>query len=94
MFNLFNRREKIIAQQLRAVLAAFSETLPQADLDFAEDLIHHGEFGEALDTICTQVYEHEIPVTIDTYRVIEDCGRRMEMSASCWRPLTELLVDG
>ncbi len=94
MFSLFKRREKIIAKQLRAVLAAFSETLPQANLDFAEDLIHHGEFGEALDTICTQVYEHDIPVAIGTYRTIEDCGQRMEMSASCWLPLKELLVDG
>ena len=91
---MFGRRRKILTKELQAVVAAFSEHLPQATLDSAEDLIRHGEYGEALDLICTQVYEYEVPVTAETYSEIERCGQRMDMDDASWGFLQELLVEG
>lgn len=90
---MFGRRRRILTKELQAVVAAFSERLPQATLDSADDLIRHGEYGEALEIICTQVYEYEVPVTAKTYSEIERCGQRMEMDEASWSFLRELLVE-
>ena len=78
------------ADKLRTLLKMFADSLPEANLADAEELIAHGEFGEALDLICTQVYEYEIPVSADAYRAIQESGRRMQMEESSWSYLKEL----
>ena len=90
---MFRRRNKTLATELRAIVTAFSEHLPQANIGAAEDLISHGEYGVALELICTEVYEYDVPVTADTFRTIEQCGQRMQLDESSWSFLRELLVE-
>ncbi len=89
---MFGRRNRILAAELRAIVAAFSEKLPPGDVGAAEDLISHGEYGVALELICTQVHEYELPVAKETFRAIEQCGRRMQMDESSWNFLRDLRV--
>jgi hypothetical protein len=70
----------------------FSERLPDNNTADARDLIAHGEYGEALDLLCTQVYEYGVPVSSEAYKLIEECGKRMEMEESSWSYLRELLT--
>ncbi len=78
--------------QLRALVDIFSERLPENNTADARELIAHGEYGEALELLCTQVYEYEVPVTSETYKIIEACGKRMQMEESSWTLLRELLA--
>ena len=42
------------------MLSAVRGVLPAQDIAAAQDLLEHGEWGEAFDLVCTQVYEYEI----------------------------------
>ena len=86
MFGRKNPNEK----QLRSLVEVFSGALPEANIADATELILHGEYGEALELICTQVYEYEVPVSADAYKVIEECGKRMQMDESSWSFLKKL----
>jgi hypothetical protein len=76
--------------RLRALLGMFKDSLPEENQKDAEDLISHGEFGEALDLIVTQVYEYELPVSEQAYALVEELGRGMEIDPSSWSFLREL----
>jgi hypothetical protein len=85
-------KHKINETQLRTLADMFSKKLPDNDIANARDLIAHGEYGEALDLLCTQVYEYEVPVSSEAYKLIEECGTRMQMEESSWTYLRKLVT--
>lgn len=75
---------------LGALVNLFTESLPAENIADARDLIDHGEYGVALELVCTQLYEYDVPVPTETYRLIEQCGRIMQMNEASWAFLEEL----
>jgi hypothetical protein len=88
------RQHKINEAQLSTLADMLSGRLPDNNIADARELIAHGEYGVALDLLCTQVYEYEIPVSSEAYKLIEACGTRMQMEESSWSYLRELLRIG
>lgn len=59
--SLTERGDEVTAE-LRNLLALFSDRLDPSDVANISVLIAAAEWGEALDTLCTQVYEFDIAV--------------------------------
>lgn len=80
-----------IAERLRVcVIEAEALQLPRCDLESVSELISVGEYGIALEDLCTQLYEHEIPVTGHLRHLLAEVGAAMQMDPSNWTDLEEL----
>jgi L-serine deaminase len=58
--------------------------LPQKDYANIKMFTENNEIGEALETLCSQIYKNEIRISIQTYKTIERIGTSMGMSESTW----------
>ena len=52
-----------IESRLLELLPNLAGRLPDVDLGNAKNLIEHREWGVGLETLCTQLHEHEITLT-------------------------------
>lgn len=66
-----------ILEQARAFLTA-------ADLANAQELIYHGEFGPALELICTQLQEHGAPLPVSLLSRIQHAAAQLQLPACTW----------
>lgn len=69
-----------IAPRLRAALAS-SPGLPEADVASIGVLIDAGEWALALDVLCTQVYEYDLPVSPDQRGELVALGTDLDVDA-------------
>jgi hypothetical protein len=85
---------KLIIRELLALLeCAKLLGLPQADIDFAHDLVEHYEFGVCLEHIATQLYEYDIPITESLYSFIGRIEAKLDLSSDELFYLKKL-IDG
>ena len=56
-------------------------------IEFAD----HNEWGLALDTLCSQIYEYGIVITKDIYEEIKQLGNCMEIDETTWSYLKTLV---
>jgi len=83
----------LIPRQLDILLeAAQALGLPDRDVACAKEYLQHNELGLCLDTIITQLYEHDIAIDNHVYERIETIGSAMALAADSWTFLEELLV--
>ena len=66
--------------------------LPEADITNAKEFLDHHEFGLSLDTIITQLYEHNIEIDLETYDLIEDIARDMNLPIESYSFLRVLIT--
>ncbi|PIE01342.1 MAG: hypothetical protein CSA81_12220 [Acidobacteria bacterium] len=64
----------------------------ERDLINARDLLEHDEWGEALDIFCCQLYEYSIPISQDTFSLIQETWRLMDVDLHFYEYLTELII--
>lgn len=67
--------------------------LPRNDINNILMFLDNNEFGVALDTLCSQLYENDIKISSIMYKNIEEIGKTMDMSDSTWTFLAELIDD-
>lgn len=79
--------EKII-KLVENIISAFNGKLPETNIIDARDLLYHDEWGEALSIICDQLYEYDIGVCEEDYRMIEAAGMKMGLDSEMWKRLT------
>ena len=84
-------RDKVV-QNIRQLMADFASKLPSENITDAQDLIEHGEWGEAFDLLCTQVYEYELAVSQEQYALIDQTGGLMGLESTGWDYLRELVA--
>lgn len=79
------RRQDLVQveQDLRHLLNEVQGSLPNRDLQHVGRLIAAGEYGVALDVLCTQLYEYDKEVSPDTYRTIVDLARVAGSELGC-----------
>ena len=77
---------------IEKIIDTVKDDLPIENIADAKELLLHDEWGEALSLICTQLYEYDIPISEDTYNLIDRAGRQMGMDNQGWRELTVLKI--
>ena len=83
-------RDRVIAN-IRHVLARTQSGLPAANVKDAQELLEHGEWGEAFDLVCTQLYEFDVGISEDLYKVVEQTALAMGLDAAQWSYIKELV---
>jgi hypothetical protein len=61
--------------------------VPAADLAEATDLTKHGEPGVALELLCTQLDEYDVPVPPALLAGLRELGTAMRIDESYWTRL-------
>lgn len=82
---------KSIENTIRQLINDVGFTLPPQNVADANDLLDHREWGEALDLICTQLFEYDVKVTSGVYYRIKSVGEIMKMPQATWEILKELV---
>jgi len=82
---------KEIIKRIERLLEAVESGITEENIKDVTELLEHNEMGEALSLICTQVYEYDVSISSETYQEIESLGQQMEMNASEWQMLKELV---
>jgi hypothetical protein len=76
---------------IRSVIDDVAESLPAEVITEAKDFLDYDEWGLALETICTQLYEYDVAISDELYKTIERLGQQMKMSSEEWTMLKELV---
>lgn len=69
------------------------DLLPRSDYNNIIMYIENNEYGEALDTLCCQIFENNIRISIHKYENIVRVGSSIGMPDSTWSFLIELIFD-
>ncbi len=73
-------------KEILNILESFGNSLP-FDISTIRSLALHGEWGEAFDILCTQLYEYDIKVSSEQYAKLKLIGESMSMDESLWNDL-------
>lgn len=79
-------RNKVIGI-VRGVINAVDGKLPVENINDARELLEHGEWGEALSLIYTQLYEYDVKVSQSTFDQIKLAGEKMGLDSKDWEVL-------
>jgi len=77
-----------IVSLIEEIIEAVKDDLPADNIMDARELLSHDEWGESLSLIYTQLYEYDIPVSKDVFKMIESAGNQMNMDNQGWKDLT------
>ncbi len=77
--------EKMVRYLFEANKSGFTND----DIDSIEELIAYGESGVAYETLCIQLYEHDSPITKESYDLSEKIGLNKNFNENYWLPLKE-----
>jgi hypothetical protein len=72
-------------EQLLALLARFQERLPAKDIDYLRELATHSEWGIGLQDLCTQLFEHSVPIEPSELETIKALSSAMGLPRATWR---------
>lgn len=73
--------------QIADVLEGLAPQMSPRDVTNVRDLLSAGEAGVALEVLCTQLYEFDVPVTLNDLRRIRQLTEVMVLPAHLWRDL-------
>ncbi len=74
----------VIEEQLRQILELLSTTFSESEAKEVVRFIDVGEYGIALETLCSILDEEKKSVSHEVYNQIDDVGRRMLMDPTIW----------
>ncbi len=80
-------------KEVRLLLETNKSGLTKDDIKFIDECIIYGESGVAYETLCVQLYEHDSPITKESYDLSEKIGQNNNFDENYWLPLKELIVD-
>lgn len=80
-------------QDVANILEMASPYLNSVDVENAEDLLKHDEWGEAYLLICSQIYEKGQSIPSQLYAQIEQAGRKMNLDEKEWVMLSAQIID-
>mgnify|MGYP001405832717 CR=1 FL=1 len=67
--------------------------LPKEDYENIKMFINNNEAGEAFETLCSQLFEKDIKISLQTYNTIEKIGISIGMSDSSWAYLQRSIIS-
>jgi hypothetical protein len=85
---------KLIIRELSTLLECCKFLgLPQADIEFAHNLIEHHEFGIGFEYIATQLYGYNVAITGSLYSFIERIEVGLDLPAEEFSYLKTLIEE-
>jgi len=63
------------------------------DLKSAQDFLNHHEFGLCFDTIVTQMYEYDIEIDTEFYKLIDKIGNKLNLPPESYSMMEDLIRD-
>jgi hypothetical protein len=71
------------------LLERFRGRLPNEDYSGVRDLVDHREWGIGLENLCSQLFEHSIPVSDSELAAICELASEMDLPDGTWNFLVE-----
>ena len=71
-----------IADRLRGAVSTVADELPAHDIASISVLVDAGEWAIALETLCTQIYEYDVPLDSAQRALLVDLGGVLGVQAS------------
>lgn len=73
------------------VMDELKNKLSSEDIEYILDLFEHNEMGVAYEHLCVQLNEYYIPISKELYDEISELGKTMDIEASYYTDLEELI---
>ncbi|GEM_PF-3471445 len=80
-------KKKAIPKIIDVIIYELEGVLAPRDLSAARSLNEHDEWGEALDIICTQLFEYDLCISKSIFEKIERVGSAMDLAPEMWRDI-------
>lgn len=80
-------RAQEIESRVRRVVRELAGSLPEDDVDSILGLLEAGEWGIALENLCTQLDEYHVAVPLPLLDEIAQLGDKMGLDPGCWGAL-------
>lgn len=87
-------RAELEASLLKLIADCSGTAIPIIQLQDMAALVKAGEPGVALENLCTQLFEYDVPVGAAVVARIARLGRAMGLDEACWVNLAELGTSG
>ena len=63
------------------------------DLNEFKFLCQYGEFDQAYDVLCTQIYEFDIKISREVFELLKDMCRYYKLDDHYWKNMENLIID-
>lgn len=71
-----------LAKNLRWAVSSVEEELPESDVASILVLVQAGEWVVALEALCTQIYEYDVPVSHVQRKLLVDLGDALDVHSA------------
>jgi len=79
--------------KLNEALALVSGVLSQDQVEDIRSYIYAGEWGLALEFVCSMLYEDELPLPARAYELLQEVGNTMHLESKTWEVLKPQVAD-
>lgn len=79
-----------LSERMRHLITAVESQLAESESETIHSLIRAGEWGVALEILCTQLEERDVHVPYLTYSEIAVLGRMLNLDQSYWIDLRSI----
>ena len=74
--------------ELKNLLNQIEKDLPTPSKLAIGEFIEVGEWGLALETMCDLLYEYEVSISSETFRLIQETSRLLQTDKKIWEELS------
>ena len=78
---------KIIVTKINEVLTLTNAVLTEEQVDSVKVLNEGGEWNLSFETLCDVLYEYELPISQQTYELLEEIGSTIKVEKDYWEVL-------
>ncbi|MBD2311134.1 MafI family immunity protein [Desertifilum sp. FACHB-1129] len=78
---------KSVVDALNSALLSVCESLTESQIATIKEYIYVGEWGLALETLCSFLYEEDVNISHKSYKLIEQAGERLTIDNNTWKIL-------
>jgi hypothetical protein len=83
----------IVRDELHEVVDEVQDRIGEETRDFVRSLVDHGEYQVAIETLCDQLYEYEIPISSEVRVRVHRAAAEMGFVSPRLRLLDELVEN-
>ncbi len=82
-----------VENKILSLVSELENSLLPQDVQNICDFIKYNEFGVGFETLCTQLFEYDSPISAEIYSRIESVGKEIGYSENHWNYLKALIKN-